>query len=142
MSNAAITQKNKKNSQAAYSSQHQLPMFRQLCNFFVVTLKLLRKSSIFSFLCVTQTYILTAFKKSNKFCCVQATKIIKSKDVVKDEILQTVTTHFSSFFKFYFFCDKLRKLKSEKQLAYNWFIFNVLNSFGLTDFVLALFFLC
>ena len=33
-------------------------------------------------------------------------------------------------------------MKSEDQLAQNWFIFNVFNSFGFIDFVLVLFPLC
>ena len=91
----------KKNSHTNYrflaSTTHILPTFK----FFVVIWKLLRKSSIFSLLRVAQIlYMLIAFKKSNKLYFVQATKIIKSKDAVKDQILQTITTYFRSFFKF------------------------------------------
>ena len=59
------------------------------------------------------------FKKGNKFYCVQAAKIIKSKVVVEDQILLTLASNFSTFFKYYFSNDKLPKRKSEYQQAYN-----------------------
>ena len=52
----------------------------ELFNFFAVKLKLPKKSSSFLLLRVTLTsYVVLAMKKSNKFQCVQATKIIKPK---------------------------------------------------------------
>ena len=68
---------------------------------FAVKLKLLKKSSSFLLLGVTQTsHVVLAMKKSNKFQCVQATKIIKPKHVVKDQISRMVTTNFRGFLKF------------------------------------------
>ena len=58
--------------------------------------------STFSLLCLTLTYMLVAFKKGNKIRCVQATRIIKSKDVAKGQILPLVTPNFFQFFKFCF----------------------------------------
>ena len=72
----------------------------ELFNFFAVKLKLLKKSSSFLLLRVTLTsYVVLAMKKSNKFQCVQATKIIKPKHV-KDQISRMVTTNFCGFLKF------------------------------------------
>ena len=73
----------------------------ELFNFFAVKLKLPKKSSSFLLLRVTLTsYVVLAMKKSNKFQCVQATKIIKPKHVVKDQISRMVTTNFCGFLKF------------------------------------------
>ena len=51
-------------------------VFQPFHNFFVVKVILLRKSSNFVPLCLTlMPYMVLAFNKSNKFCCVQAAKI-------------------------------------------------------------------
>ena len=43
-----------------------------------------------------KSYMILAFKKSNKFYCVQVANVMKSKDIVKDQISLTVvvTTQF------------------------------------------------
>ena len=61
--------------------------------------------------------MVVALKKSNRFYCVQAAKTIKSKDVVKNQILLRVATNFGPFFKFQFSSDQLLKMKSNDQLA-------------------------
>lgn len=42
-----------------------------------------------------------SFQKSNKFCCVKAVKIVKSKDVFEDHISLKVMTSFRQFFKYF-----------------------------------------
>ena len=84
-----------KHSLSSNSSQvHQVLTFLQpLFLFFVIKVKLLRKSSKFFLLNVTlRTYMV--FKKNNEFSFVQVAKILKSKDVAKDLILSTATTDF------------------------------------------------
>lgn len=55
-------------------------VFQPFHIFFVVKVILLRKSSNFVPLCLTlMPYMVLAFNKSNKFCCVQAGKIKKQK---------------------------------------------------------------
>ena len=98
-----ITEKKKKkqkNSRNLASTTNISPTFQFFgCK---IESKLLRKSSTFSLLCLTVTYMLAAFKKGNKICCVQAARTIKSKDVAKGQILPLVTPNFFQFFKFCF----------------------------------------
>lgn len=92
--------KNQKNSRNLASTTNISPTFQFFgCK---IESKLLRKSSTFSLLCLTVTYMLVAFKKGNKICCVQAARTIKSKDVAKGQILPLVTPNFFQFFKFCF----------------------------------------
>ena len=113
MSRVAITEETEK-VKRIIGTEQKLPLFRLLFIYlsiylfiylsvylvFAVNLKLVRKSSIFLFLGVTLTYMMTWFKKSNRFYCVRAAKTIKSKYVVKDQILLTVASNFDPFFKF------------------------------------------
>ena len=66
-------------------------------------LKLVRKSNSFFLLCVALTSVMVlVFKRINNFFCVQANKIIKSSNIVRDQISLTmaVTTSFCLFFNF------------------------------------------
>ena len=101
----------KRKSQTNYRYLESTTRISLTIQFFVVNLRLLtskvRKTSTFLFLDMTLTsYMGVAFKKSTKFYCSQAAKTIKSKCVVKDQILLTVTTNFSLLFKFLFSSNK------------------------------------
>ena len=129
---------------------------------------------------MTNIILMLRYKKRNKFHCVQAAKVVKSKDVhcVKSVRIRSysgpyfpafglntdqynseyghflrsscyrikfcpqwlIFTHFSN--SNFLVIKKPLKIKSEYQLAYSWFIFNIFNSFGLIDIVLVLFPLC
>ena len=106
-----------------YLASTNYPYFDHL-SVFCCKIEIAQKINSFLLLSVTLTsYMVVEFKKGNKFYCVQAAKIIKSKVVVEDQILLTLASNFSTFFKYYFSNDKLPKRKSEYQQAYNWFIF-------------------
>ena len=83
VSNAAIMKKIGKQVRQIIGTQHQLPSFFPVFNFFLVKLKLLRKLSAFLLLGLTLTsYVIVAFKKSNKYYkTTKTTKTIKSVDV-------------------------------------------------------------
>ena len=57
------------------------PYFAKVFRFFVVKLKLLRKSSDFLLLGVTKITLVLRFMNSNGFYYVQTTKVVNSKDV-------------------------------------------------------------
>ena len=77
VSNIATTKKKEKQVRQIIGTKHQLPIFHPFFKFFVVKLKLMRKSSNFLLLCVTlpsySCYDLSYFN--------QVAKIVKFKHV-------------------------------------------------------------
>ena len=59
------------------------PYFAEIFNFFVVKLRLLRKSSEVLLLGGTNIILVLRFIKSDKFFCAQTAKVVNSKDFVK-----------------------------------------------------------
>ena len=112
----------KRKSQTNYRYLESTTRISVTIQFFVVNLRLLKKTSTFLFLDMTLiSYMGVAFKKSTKFYCSQAAKTIKWKCVVKDQILLTVTTNFSLLFKFLFSSNKNINNKISRGPSYRMF---------------------
>ena len=126
---------------------------------FCCKIEIAQKINSFLLLSVTLTsYMVVEFKKGNKFYCVQAAKIIKSKVVVEDQFCwrwPPILVHFSN--TTFLMINSLKGNQSTNKLiidSYLWcfarfgttfvqcITFNTTNSFVIMDFVLALFRLC